>query len=72
MKVKAHNDDIVIDELEEEARTYKPMHTPWTEREDVIIRKYYNKVNIQTLARHLPGRSITSIRGRASKLREAR
>jgi len=57
--------EIIIPELEEAARNYIPKYRSWTEKEIAIVKKYYGKVPIGQLAKHLK-RSIYSIQQTAA------
>jgi hypothetical protein len=64
MKAKPNKvQTIVIPELEEAARIYKPMRL-WSEKDNAILRKYYNRVPTSRLGGYLK-RSVTSMQQHA-------
>jgi len=58
-------DPIVIPELEEIARNYEPRQRPWGEDEDAVLRKYYNRVPIESLVKYFK-RTQCSIQSHAN------
>jgi hypothetical protein len=59
---------IEIPELERLALTYQPHTKYWTKRELAILGKYYGRVAIEDLKKHLPGRSTHGIHHKAGDL----
>ena len=59
--------EIVIDELEEAMARYRPAGRPWSERDKAKVRKYYNRVPISLLAKHLE-RGRDAVRKMAAEL----
>jgi hypothetical protein len=72
-KGKDTDEDVSIPELDEliSEGGFRPWQ-PWTEREDKILKKYYNKVRIENIAEHLPGRTVHSCRARAKQIGASR
>jgi hypothetical protein len=66
-KTASHDSDtILIPELEEAMQNH---HTrDWSLNEEAILRKYYNRVPISMLQKHLPGRSHGCIRSKAQHM----
>jgi hypothetical protein len=62
---------IEIPELERLAQTYEPQSRFWTEREIAILKKYYSRVHLNDLKKHLPGRSSHAIQHKACELEVA-
>jgi len=61
--------EIVIPELEDASINFKPRNIPWSEEEIAILDKYYGKVPLVILSKHLRNRSADSIRVKALKRR---
>jgi hypothetical protein len=59
-------DTIVIPELEEAMQTHHSRD--WSLKEEAILKKYYNRVPIALLLKHLPGRSHGCIRSKAQHM----
>ena len=57
--------DIFIPELEEEAERYSPRE--WSPEEMAIVLKYYNRVSITSLMKHLPNKTKIAIQNYASQ-----
>ena len=64
----AEGGDIVIEELEELSRNYKPRAKIWSDEEAKILLKYKGKMADKDLAKFL-GRSLSSIRKKHDSLR---
>lgn len=54
--------DIVIEDLDEKAKSFRQRNIPWSLEEKGIVVKYYKKVPLKDLMKHLPGRTGESIR----------
>jgi hypothetical protein len=62
--------EIIIPELEEEVKrnhgkTVNGGGLNWTEKEEKILKRYYGKVNLYILMKHLPGRTRSSVSSKA-------
>ena len=64
-KAKGSERPIVIPELEQAMKTYKPKNKPWTVREITILSEYYGKVPLDLLMKHLPDRTKAAIKHKA-------
>jgi hypothetical protein len=73
MKKKDTDEDVSIPELDEliSEGNFRPW-LPWTAREDKILMKYYNKVRIENIVKHLPGRTVHASRARAKQIGASR
>ncbi|MCE5190933.1 MAG: SANT/Myb domain-containing protein [Actinomycetia bacterium] len=60
-------DALIVPELEAMLGTYHPRNVPWTKAEDEILRRYYNRVPIDALMKHLPGRTVAAAKDRATR-----
>ena len=58
--------EIVIPDLEELAEQF--VLKEWTYREKAIVRKYYGRVPLRDLMKHLPGKTEAAIRNVAGRL----
>ena len=65
-----NDETIIIPELEKIAERYNP-HL-WSKREESILRRYYNKVNLRDLIKYLPEKSDRAIRNKAASMRLTR
>ena len=54
---------IIIPDLEQAAEQYRPHG--WTTKELAILTKYYNRVPVLLLMKHLPGKTKSAIQGKA-------
>lgn len=62
--------EIVVPELEAHAKTYKPRNRPWSQREIAIVKKYYGRVPIAELLKHLDDRTINALDGMWKRLKQ--
>jgi hypothetical protein len=69
MKKKDTDDDVSIPELDKliSEGGFRPWQ-PWTAREDKVLMKYYNKVRIENIVKHLPNRTVHACRARAKQI----
>ena len=69
-KIKLTETELIIPELEELAKTYKPITQRWTPEELAILIKYgiEKPVSIVDLGRYLPGRTLSAIKEKRTKL----
>jgi len=58
----------IIPELEQISKS-AVMKREWTSDEDDTLTRYYNRVPIETLMKHLPGRTEGAIRVRISLMK---
>lgn len=61
-------DVLTIPELEALLGTYHPRNVPWTQAEDEILRRYYNRVPMDALMKHLPGRTRAGVKDRMTRI----
>ena len=59
--------DIIIPELEELVKVFKPLHKPWTDEEVAIVIKYYPIMDTKKLSLYL-GRSLVSVYNKSRAL----
>ena len=66
VKDKTFFKEIIVPDLEQELNQYIP--TGWGDREIELIDRYYNRVPLPALMKHLPGKSKNAVQCMASKL----
>jgi len=64
---KDDNDFIIIPELEEAMKTYTPAWKPYTKKDELIIKRYFGKVDLKLLAKQL-GRTPEALNTKAGHL----
>lgn len=65
--IQSNTKTILIPDLEQAMEDYNPRYKGWSQKEEAIMLKYYNKVSIDALIKTL-GRSKSSIQDKASRM----
>ena len=66
VKDKTFFKEIIVPDLERELLGYVP--TGWSDHEIVVVNRYYNRVPLPALMKHLPGKTKNAVQCMASKL----